>query len=132
RDNPFAATMQHTIALKLVDKGFSDIEPSAGFMVVYAAKHGETALDGEGADSPFATAVARDIKEPHVEVRKLFDIVRDDVWATTKQAKQPFPYGSPPGRDDFYFVADAPQPAQQSAPPPAQNQNASQRRGGRS
>ena len=49
RDNPFAPTMQRTMALKLVDKGFSNIEPGAGFMVVYAAKHGETALDGEGA-----------------------------------------------------------------------------------
>jgi uncharacterized caspase-like protein len=105
RDNPFAATMQHTIALKLVDKGFSDIEPSAGFMVVYAAKHGETALDGEGIDSPFAIAVARDVKEPHVEVRKLFDIVRDDVWNSTKHEQQPFIYGSPPGGEDFYFVA---------------------------
>jgi tetratricopeptide (TPR) repeat protein len=103
RDNPFASDMQHTIALKLVDKGFSNIEPSAGFMVVYAAKHGETALDGEGADSPFATAVAHDIKE-HVEVRKLFDIVRDDVWTATKHAQQPFTYGSPPGREDFYFA----------------------------
>jgi hypothetical protein len=52
-DNPFALTVKHTIAVKLVDNGFSDIEPSSGFMVVYAAKHGETALDGEGADSPF-------------------------------------------------------------------------------
>jgi tetratricopeptide (TPR) repeat protein len=118
RDNPFAAAMQHTIALKLVDKGFSDIEPSAGFMVVYAAKHGETALDGEGVDSPFATAVAKDIKEPHVEVRKLFDIVRDDVWASTRHTQQPFTYGSPPGREDFYFVSDTPQPDKQSAAPP--------------
>ena len=117
RDNPFAATMQHTIALKLVDKGFSDIEPSAGFMVVYAAKHGETALDGEGTDSPFAVAVARDVREPRVEVRKLFDIVRDDVWAATKHAQQPFTYGSPAGREDFYFVIGAATPeAAQSAP----------------
>ena len=105
RDNPFAPAMQRTIALKLVDKGLSDIEPSAGFMVVYAAKHGETAQDGEGVDSPFAIAVARDVKEPHVEVRKLFDIVRDDVWNSTKHEQQPFIYGSPPGREDFYFVA---------------------------
>jgi tetratricopeptide (TPR) repeat protein len=105
RDNPFAPTMKRTIALKLVDKGFSNIEPGAGFMVVYAAKHGETAFDGEGTDSPFATAVARDIKEPKVEVRKLFDIVRDDVWTATKHGQQPFTYGSPPGREDFYFVA---------------------------
>ena len=105
RDNPFAPTMQRTMELKLVDKGFSDIEPAAGFMVVYAAKHGETALDGDGVDSPFATAVARDIKQPHVEVRKLFDLVRDDVWSASKHQQQPFTYGSPPGREDFYFVA---------------------------
>jgi tetratricopeptide (TPR) repeat protein len=105
RDNPFAPTMQRTIALKLVDKGFSNIEPGAGFMVVYAAKHGETALDGEGVDSPFAVAVAHDIKQPKVEVRKLFDIVRDDVWTATKHGQQPFTYGSPSGRDDFYFAA---------------------------
>jgi len=104
RDNPFAPTMKHTIELKLVDKGFSDIEPTAGFMVVYAAKHGETALDGQGTDSPFAVAVAHDIKEPHIEVRKLFDIVRDDVWDATKHQQQPFTYGSPPGREDFYFA----------------------------
>lgn len=115
RDNPFAPTMQHTIALKLVDKGFSNIEPSAGFMVVYAAKHGETALDGENGDSPFATALAHDIKE-HVEVRKLFDIVRDDVWAATKHLQQPFTYGSPAGREDFYFVTAAANAAPQSPP----------------
>jgi len=105
RDNPFEKTMRHTIALKLVSKGLSNIEPEAGFMVVYAAKHGETALDGESANSPFATVLARDIREPKVEVRKLFDIVRDDVWKATKHAQQPFTYGSPPGREDFYFVA---------------------------
>lgn len=104
RDNPFEKTMQHTIALKLVSKGFSNIEPEAGFMVVYAAKHGETALDGSSANSPFAIALAHDIKEPHIEVRKLFDIVRDDVWSATKHEQQPFTYGSPPGRDDFYFA----------------------------
>jgi tetratricopeptide (TPR) repeat protein len=106
RDNPFEKTMQRTIALKLVSKGFSNIEPEAGFMVVYAAKHGETALDGDSKNSPFATVLAREIKVPKVEVRKLFDIVRDDVWAATRHAQQPFTYGSPPGREDFYFVAE--------------------------
>lgn len=106
RDNPFAPTMQRTLSLKLVDKGFSNIEPGAGLMVVYAAKHGETAMDSDGsADSPFAIALARDIKQPKVEIRKLFDIVRDDVWSATKHEQQPFTYGSPPGREDFYFVA---------------------------
>jgi tetratricopeptide (TPR) repeat protein len=105
RDNPFEKTMQRTIALKLVNRGFSNIEPEAGFMVVYAAKHGETALDGDSANSPFATVLARVIKEPKIEVRKLFDIVRDDVWKATNRTQQPFTYGSLPGREDFYFVA---------------------------
>ncbi len=105
RDNPFAPTMRQTLALKLVDKGFSNIEPDAGMMVVYAAKHGETALDGTGGDSPLAVALARDLREPNVEVRKLFDIVRDDVWTETKHRQEPFTYGSPPGREDFFFVA---------------------------
>ena len=105
RNNPFEDSMKRTIALKLVSKGFSNIEPEAGFMVVYAAKHGEVALDGDSVNSPFATVLAREIKQPKVEVRKLFDIVRDDVWADTNHAQQPFTYGSPPGRDDFYFVA---------------------------
>lgn len=106
RDNPFEKTMQRTMALKLVSKGFSNIEPEAGFMVVYAAKHGEVALDGDSRNSPFATVLAREIKTPKLEVRKLFDIVRDDVWAATKRMQQPFTYGSPPGREDFYFVAE--------------------------
>lgn len=105
RDNPFEKTMQRTIALKLVNRGFSNIEPEAGFMVVYAAKHGETALDGDTKNSPFATVLARVIKEPKIEVRKLFDIVRDDVWKATNRTQQPFTYGSLPGREDFYFVA---------------------------
>lgn len=105
RDNPFEKNMQHTIAMKLVGKGLSNIEPEAGFMVVYAAKHGETALDGDALNSPFATAVAREIKVPKVEVRRLFDIVRDDVWKATDRRQQPFTYGSLPGREDFYFVA---------------------------
>ena len=105
RDNPFEKTMQRTIALKLVNRGFSNIEPEAGFMVVYAAKHGETALDGDSKNSPFATVLARVIKEPKIEVRKLFDIVRDDVWKATNRTQQPFTYGSLPGREDFYFVA---------------------------
>lgn len=74
--------------------------------VVPAARHGQTAMDGEGgADSPFATELAREIRVPKVEIGKLFDIVRDEVWSATKHEQHPFAYGSPPGREDFCFVA---------------------------
>ena len=39
-------------------------------------------------------------------VRRLFDVVRDEVWQVTNRQQQPFTYGSLPGREDFYFVAE--------------------------
>jgi uncharacterized caspase-like protein len=105
RDNPFAATMQRSIGVQLVNKGLSNIEPDAGIMIVYATKHGETAMDGAGGHSPFATAVISDIPKPGIEVRRLFDVVRDDVMKATDRAQQPFSYGSLPGSQEFYFVA---------------------------
>ena len=80
------------------------IEPEAGSLVVFAAKHGETALDGDGTNSPFATAFVKEITTPGIEIRKVFDLVRDDVLEMTNRKQQPFTYGSVPGRQDFFFV----------------------------
>jgi tetratricopeptide (TPR) repeat protein len=104
RDNPFAKTMQRSIGLQLVSKGLSNIEPEAGTMVVYATRHGEVAMDGQSGHSPFATAVINDIGKPGIEIRRLFDVVRDDVMEATHREQQPFSYGSLPGNEDFFFV----------------------------
>ncbi len=105
RDNPFTANMKRSLGLQLVSKGLSNIEPVAGIMIVYATRHGETALDGDGEHSPFATAVIDDIRKPGIEVRRLFDVVRDDVMKATNRAQQPFTYGSLPGSQEFFFVS---------------------------
>lgn len=107
RDNPFASQMKRslTVASRSVSRGLAQVEPDAGTLVVYAAKHGETALDGDGGNSPFAAAFVKNMQTPGVEVRRLFDNVRDDVLETTKRRQQPFSYGSISGRQDFYFVA---------------------------
>jgi tetratricopeptide (TPR) repeat protein len=106
RDNPFKNQMKRTlsIASRSVAQGLAAIEPEAGTLVVYAAKDGETALDGDGANSPFATALIKDIPVAGVEVRRVFDNVRDDVMDTTGRKQKPFSYGSISGRQDFYFV----------------------------
>lgn len=107
RDNPFANQMKRTmtVATRSVSRGLAAVEPEAGTLVVYAAKDGETALDGDGANSPFATAFVKNLQTPNLEVRRLFDFVRDDVMETTKRKQKPFSYGSISGRHDFYFVA---------------------------
>jgi hypothetical protein len=42
---------------------------------------------------------------PGLELRRVFDNVRDDVIAATRRRQQPWTYGSLPGRMDFFFVA---------------------------
>jgi uncharacterized caspase-like protein len=106
RDNPFAGQMRRTLtaSTRSVTRGLARVEPEAGTMIVFAAKHGETALDGAGGNSPFAAALARNIQTPGIEVRLLFDIVRDDVMEMTGRKQQPFSYGSISGRQQFYFL----------------------------
>ena len=107
RDNPFASQMKRTmtVASRSVSRGLASVEPEAGTLIVYAAKDGETAADGTGINSPFATAFVKNLQKPGLEVRRLFDYVRDDVMDATGKKQQPFSYGSLSGRDDFYFVA---------------------------
>jgi lipoprotein NlpI len=104
RDNPFLNQMRRSVATRSIGRGLAQIEPEAGTLVVYAAKHGQVALDGEGKNSPFVSALVSRIKTPGLEVRRLFDLVRDDVVAMTKRRQQPFSYGSVSGSEDFFFV----------------------------
>ena len=104
RANPFVSRMRRTVASRSVGRGLAPIEPNPGEMTVFAAKDGQEALDGDGANSPFAESLAKYIGTPNIEIRRLFDLVRDDVLVKTHNAQQPFTYGSLPGRDDFYFT----------------------------
>jgi uncharacterized caspase-like protein len=105
RSNPFLNQMKRTIATRALGHGLAAIEPEPGSLVVFAAKNGETALDGDGANSPFAIALAKRLGTPGLEVRRLFDLVRDDVLAATDRHQQPFAYGSLSGSEDYYFAA---------------------------
>lgn len=104
RDNPFANKMQRAGGSRSVGRGLARIEPDPGTLVVYAARAGQVASDGDGSNSPFAAAFVKSLAIPGIEVRKLFDVVRDDVMDATGKRQQPFTYGSLPGRQDFYFV----------------------------
>jgi tetratricopeptide (TPR) repeat protein len=103
RNNPFIPQM-HT-ATRAVSRGLAPMEPATGTLVVYAARHGQTAADDWNGNSPFAAAVAKNLPAPGIEINKLFRIVRDDVLAATGGRQEPFTYGSLPGREDYYFVS---------------------------
>jgi len=106
RTDPFEAQMARTNSTRAVARGLSPPpEPDAGMLVVYSAKDGQVADDGDGVNSPFASALVAQLKVPGREVRRLFDYVREDVMNATGKRQQPFTYGSLPGSRDYYFVA---------------------------
>ena len=122
RDNPFANACcirvagthcgcghsiddgTRNVRTRSLGKGLGELKVQGASLVVYAAKHGQTALDGEGENSPFAVAVVQRIATPGVEINKLFRLVRDDVMEATAGRQEPYTYGSLPGREDFFFV----------------------------
>ena len=64
RNNPFLAKMKRTISVRAVSRGLSRIEPTNNVLVAYSAKDGTTALDGDGRNSPFTTALLRHLETP--------------------------------------------------------------------
>ena len=136
RNNPFAVKMQRSLALRAATSGgLGRIEPVGNVLVAYAARDGTTALDGDGRNSPFTTALLHNIEVPSVEVTFMFRNVRDDVMEATRNEQQPFVYGSlsrraiylaaPPSSAEGAKAKQAnatPAPAQSPtvpAPPPA-------------
>jgi Caspase domain len=103
RNNPFLVSMQRSIRSRAVGRGLAAIEPEGDTLVVYSAKAGATASDGQGTNSPFAAALARRLVEPGLEIGLLFRAIRDDVLTETERTQEPFTYGSLSGTA-FYFI----------------------------
>lgn len=95
RDNPFAKTMKRSVSTRSIGRGLAKIEPSmSDTLVAFAAKAGAVANDGDGENSPFASALVKYIAEPGLDLRLAFGRVRDDVLKSTAYRQEPFVYGS--------------------------------------
>jgi tetratricopeptide (TPR) repeat protein len=105
RNNPFVARMIRTGGVsRSIGRGLAPIEPEAGVLVAYSAKHGTTAEDGTGTNSPFAQALLAYLEEPGLEINFLFRKVRDRVLANTGRRQEPYLYGSLPSESLFFKV----------------------------
>lgn len=95
RDNPFAQGMKRSVSTRSVGRGLAKIEPaSSNTLVAYAAKAGSTATDGDGANSPFALALLKNLTVPGLDLRIAMGKVRDEVMTATSRRQEPFVYGS--------------------------------------
>jgi len=109
RNNPFVTRMARTGgSTRSIGRGLPALEVEGDVLVAYATKHGTTALDGDGANSPYAVALAANVPLPNVDIRVMFGRVRDAVRKATNNQQEPYTYGSVGG--DLLFFAAAAQP----------------------
>jgi hypothetical protein len=125
RDNPFAAKLR-SATRSPTRGGLAKLEEvSADTLVAFAAKAGSTSYDGDGVNSPYATALVRHLAEPGLDVRIALGRVRDEVIAMTGGRQEPFIYGSLGGATislvpslDSTKVAPVPPPVAAAPIPP--------------
>ena len=117
RDNPFPAKIRSAgLTRATVTGGLAKIEDvSADTLVAFAAKAGSISYDGDGGNSPYATALLRHLAEPGLDIRIALGRVRDEVLSMTHGRQEPFIYGSLGGAT----IPLVPLPAKKPEPAPA-------------
>ncbi len=92
RDDPFGGSLKRTITTRAVTRGLAraDVGGDAGLLVAYSAQPGAVAADGPaGSNSPYTSALARNMDAPGVEMARVFRLVYDDVSRTTDNKQRP-------------------------------------------
>ncbi|MDC0660496.1 caspase family protein [Leisingera sp. SS27] len=107
RNNPF-----ETVA-DLNESGLAEMKAPTGTFLAYATAPGDVALDGEGENSPFTEALAREITVPGAPVEQVFKQVRRAVLEQSSGKQTPWDTSSLVS--DFTFAPAAPEAAMTAA-----------------
>ena len=75
RNNPYRGKFRSSA------RGLARMDAPIGSLIAYSTAPGEVALDGDGANSPYATALADVIAKPGLKIEEVFKRVRERVYA---------------------------------------------------
>jgi len=113
-----------------IGRGLARETTGIGTLIAFATEPDNVALDGDGKNSPFTTALINHIETPGLDVAQLMRRVRKEVIDETSGRQVPWNNSSLTG--DFYFggtagsapVKAAPKTAAPVAPPPSNDSSA--------
>jgi hypothetical protein len=115
RDNPLVANLTRRMGARsgAASRGLAQVESSVGTLISFSTQPGNIALDGEGRNSPFTSALLKSIEIPGMPLSDVMIDVRNDVLRSTGRKQVPWDNSSLTGQ--FYFkplpkaATDAPQ-----------------------
>lgn len=92
RNNPLAKNLARSMGTRSanVGRGLAPLETGVGTLISFATQPGNVALDGDGANSPFTTALLRHIDTPDLDVALMMRRVRRDVMDATAGQQVPW------------------------------------------
>ena len=127
RDNPLSRSFARSLGKTrstAVQQGLAVPAIAGGGMLIgFATAPGDVAADGDGRNSPFTTALLKNIATPGLEIQQLMTRVKADVFETTKESQEPWHNSSL--RSEVYLVAPDTSSQKQSRPEPPSDTNIS-------
>jgi len=97
RDNPLARTLARRMGPSRstnVGAGLAEIKieetGGEGSVIAFATSPGDVALDGDGDNSPFTSALIRHIDTPNVSIQTVMTRVTGDVYDQTEKRQRPW------------------------------------------
>ena len=96
RDNPLARSFARTLGTRAVSvgQGLATIQGALGTMISYATQPDAVALDGDGRNSPFTSALLTHLMTPGIEIGSVMKRVRADVVQATRGKQIPWDHSS--------------------------------------
>lgn len=97
RNNPFARSWRGA-----GDRGLAQVKAPTGTLIAYATAPGSTAADGEGTNGIYTEALLAQMRQPGLELERMFKRVRERVLEASQGRQTPWESNSTVG--DFCFV----------------------------
>src|SRR4029077_18231598 len=95
RENPFRRLSEASSHAQGAPLGPPDVKLKLhNTLIALAAKSGSVSYDGDGPNSPFASAVVRYIDQPGLDIRSALGKVRDEVLRATGNRQDPYVLGA--------------------------------------
>jgi len=94
RDNPLARSLARNMGTRssLIGQGLAEVRAGVGTLVGFSTQPGNIAMDGEGRNSPYTTALLQHMETPGKDVGGVLIQVRNDVLSATAGKQVPWEF----------------------------------------